>query len=57
MGEPSKWDCFKIWLSSLVPCSIFGHQYKYKPLEGDKPPFEFDYCTRCYANNPSQVNR
>lgn len=53
MGELSKWDLFTSWvIETFYSCKFFGHRFKFKPLPGDKPPYEFEVCKICFQHNP-----
>ena len=53
MGELSFWGRFRAWIDEYWPCKLLWHRYKFEPMEGDKPPFEFDHCCVCGNANPT----
>ena len=39
---------FKLWfMYHPFWCFFRPHSYKFEPMPGDLPPYEFDYCARC----------
>lgn len=54
MGEHSFLEkCWVVLKEALWSCRMFGHQFKYEPLPGDLPPFEFMNCAHCGFENPT----
>ena len=54
MGKLSLWDRFYNYFYMAAWICIFkGHSYKFEPMAGDVPPFEFDHCARCGQDNPN----
>jgi len=53
MGKLSLWTrfCNYFFIEAWI-CIFKGHTYKFEPMAGDKPPFEFDCCARCGNDNP-----
>lgn len=52
MGDMSFLSKLKIYFIDPWLCFFVGHSFKFEPMEGDVPPFEFEFCTRCGKNNP-----
>lgn len=34
-------------------CWLLGHGFKFEPMPGDTPPFEFSHCAFCSKTNPT----
>lgn len=51
MGDKFTFQNVIFWFRSIFIdwwiCRIKGHSFAYEPMEGDEPPFEFDYCAMC----------
>ena len=52
MGEITWFSKVKIYFIDPWICKFTGHRFKFEPMEGDLPPFEFEYCAICGENNP-----